>query len=174
MSTLVHETITDLLARGAAVRFLVRGDSMHPVIRSGDYVTVEPTSADAIRRGDIVLSLTGRGLTAHRLIAIGRSALFTRGDNAAEVDEPFAIDRLIGRIVRIERNGRTVPLYGRGSVAVIRLLRSMRRIGGGMAIAGRVPRLPGFPAPEQPFHDRRSDNNGARSTFEPAPNAERT
>lgn len=174
MNTLVHETIKDLLARGAAVRFQVHGDSMHPVIRSGDYVTVEPAPADAVRRGDIVLSLTRRGLTAHRLIAIGRSVFVTRGDNAAEPDAPFPIDQLLGRIGRIERKARVVPLYGRGSVAVIRMMRTMRRIGTEMATLGRKPRFHGFLARRLPFHDAQPDNNSGRSMFEPSPTAERT
>ncbi|HEX6642881.1 MAG TPA: S24/S26 family peptidase, partial [Thermoanaerobaculia bacterium] len=86
----VHDTIADLLARGAAVRFQAHGNSMEPTIHSGEHLIVEPVQFSALERGDIVLSLTTRGLTAHRLIGIEPSTLITRGDNAPAPDAPIA------------------------------------------------------------------------------------
>lgn len=112
MSALVHETIADLLGRGIAVRFQVHGDSMHPVIHSGDYVLVEPVEAGRVRRGDVVLSLTERGLTAHRVVAISGSTFTTRGDNAPAPDAPFTAAQLLGRVRSAEHEGRVRSMRG--------------------------------------------------------------
>lgn len=127
MRTIVQETIVDLLARGAMVRFQAHGDSMEPAIRSGDHLIVEPITFSALQRGDIVLSLTGRGLTAHRLIEIGPSTLVTRGDNAPAPDAPFAAAELLGRVRGLERNGRSAVPHGRQTAAVLRFFRRLRR-----------------------------------------------
>jgi signal peptidase I len=128
MSALVHDTIVDLLGRGIAVRFQVHGDSMYPVIHSGDYVLVEPVEMSAVRAGDVVLSLTARGLTAHRVIAITATTITTRGDNAPAADPPFTAQQLLGRVRSAEHEGRARAMRGRVAVAVIRALRRLRRL----------------------------------------------
>lgn len=99
----------------------VCGQSMWPMLRSGDEVYVEHGPA-AVRRGDIVLRYAGAGsedqpsgppsLLAHRVIAIrgqGNECLFvTRGDNAPRVDPPTG--EILGRIVARRRKQRTVNL----------------------------------------------------------------
>ena len=126
MSAVARDTIVDLLAQGISVRCLARGDSMDPAIRSGDYLLVEPIAAAMVRRGDIVLSLTERGLTAHRVVAIGPSTFTTRGDNAPAPDAPFTTEQLLGRVKAIEHDGRSHAPGGRAGVAVRRALRKVR------------------------------------------------
>lgn len=117
MSALVHDTIVDLLGRGIAVRFQVHGDSMYPVIHSGDYVLVEPCSFTDVRIGEVVLSLTGRGLTAHRVITITATTITTRGDNALALDAPFTAAQLLGRVRSVEHAGRLRAVTGLRSAA---------------------------------------------------------
>jgi signal peptidase len=97
------EVIIDLLQRGHAVEFRVRGDSMHPIIREDDSVHVEP-SRD-LHRGDVVLTLAGRGLTAHRIIALDARTVTTRGDNTPAPDPPLPLTRILGKVTWLERNG---------------------------------------------------------------------
>lgn len=115
--------IVDLLERGHAVRFRVHGDSMHPVIRAEDVVHVEP--GRACRVGDVILTLTGRGLTAHRVTRIDAERIITRGDNAPADDDPVDVSCVLGRVTSVERNGveRTV----RRENFVLRWLRRIRR-----------------------------------------------
>jgi len=101
------EVIADLLSRGHTVRFRAGGDSMHPIIRSNDYLLVEPAAHLRIRRGDVVLTAAHRGLTAHRVIGVKGETLITRGDNARENDPPIALTRVLGRVTHAERAGRT-------------------------------------------------------------------
>lgn len=127
MKGVARDTIVDLLTRGISVRFEARGDSMHPVIRSGDYLVVEPVAPGRVGHGDVVLSLTERGLTAHRVISIGQATFTTRGDNAPAPDAPFRADQLLGRIKIIERDGRPRAVRAGARVAVMRALRRVLR-----------------------------------------------
>lgn len=102
------EVIADLLARGHSVRFRARGHSMHPLIRSDDYLLVVP--AANIARGDVVLTRADRGLTAHRVVSIAGEVVITRGDNAAADDAPLARDRVLGVVTHAEREGRMWPV----------------------------------------------------------------
>ena len=106
MSIEVADVIADLLARGHSVRFRARGHSMHPIIRSNDYLLVEPP-AD-IARGDVVLTLADRGLTAHRVIAIADGVVITRGDNAPGPDSPVELKQVLGVVTHAEQGGRMV------------------------------------------------------------------
>ena len=91
--------IEEVLATGNAARFLARGDSMHPSIRSGELLEVERVNPDSIRRGDVVLARLSRGLTAHRVVRVTRDGWFvTRGDNAPSDDEAFPSGAIIGRV----------------------------------------------------------------------------
>lgn len=99
------EVISDLLARGHAVRFLARGDSMHPIIRSNEYLHVEPIGASEVTEGEVVLTLSDRGLTAHRVIARDGETIVTRGDNAAAPDGALDASRILGRVTYVERDG---------------------------------------------------------------------
>jgi phage repressor protein C with HTH and peptisase S24 domain len=117
------EVITDLLQRGHAVEFRVRGDSMHPVIRAEDSLHVEP-SRD-IRRGDVVLTLTTRGLTAHRVIAQHGQTIVTRGDNNPEADAPVPLARVLGKVMWVERDGERRHVTR--EYVFVRWLRRLRR-----------------------------------------------
>lgn len=101
--------IEELLSRGHAVRFQARGDSMFPLIHDADYLHVEPAS-DRPRRGEVVLVLADRGLTAHRIVAVRAGTIITRGDNAPDCDPPVPESRILGRVVRIEHEGVQRPV----------------------------------------------------------------
>ncbi|PYQ27037.1 MAG: hypothetical protein DMF56_22055 [Acidobacteria bacterium] len=97
--------IIDLLGRGHAVRFRAAGDSMHPLVRDNDYLHVEPAAKLRIRRGDVVLTLAPRGLTAHRVMNWDDATLVTRGDNQRLHDTPVVRAHVLGVVTHAERNG---------------------------------------------------------------------
>jgi phage repressor protein C with HTH and peptisase S24 domain len=99
---LFEATLRDLLASGHRARFRAEGDSMHPAICCGDYVEVEPCAAAELRRGDIILAATARGLTAHRIVRISRRGIVTRGDNALRSDAPVDAASVLGRVSEVE------------------------------------------------------------------------
>lgn len=143
------EVSTDLLREGYGVRFRPGGHSMHPTIRDGEPVTVEPIEARRVRPGDIILYEAARGLIAHRVVQIERreatgDLFHLRGDGAATGDAPIMAGQILGRVVVVERKGRTIALTGRRArtrraaytcIAPLRMLvrsvtqrRSLRRI----------------------------------------------
>jgi len=99
--------ITAVLSDGSLARFEAGGDSMFPVIRSGDRLLVEPSGIGDLRTGDVVLAKLDRGLTAHRVVRLQGQTIITRGDNCPADDPPFSAVQLLGRVRSIERDGRT-------------------------------------------------------------------
>lgn len=118
--------IVDLLARGHAVRFRAAGDSMHPIVRHEDYLHVEPAAKQRIRRGDVVLTLAPRGLTAHRVMHWDEATLVTRGDNQRLHDAPVVREHLLGVVTHAERNGHKRRV--RRATATLALQRAYSRV----------------------------------------------
>lgn len=112
------DVIVDLLARGHAVEFRVRGDSMHPTIREDELLHVVPVDRASIRRGHIVLVMLERGLTAHRVVRRDGDVIVTRGDNAPHADEAVHIERVMGKV--------RVGVRRRIAAALVRRLRASR------------------------------------------------
>ena len=96
-------TLRAVLAAGHGARFRVEGDSMYPVIHSGDYVQVVPCPVSELRRGDVILASTGRGLTAHRIVRIEPERVVTRGDNSLRADPAIDKAQILGRVVEVEQ-----------------------------------------------------------------------
>ncbi|MCJ7442334.1 MAG: signal peptidase I [Thermoanaerobaculaceae bacterium] len=132
------EVVTDLLSRGHSVRFRAKGSSMHPTIREGEAITVAPARPAAIRRGDVILYRSARGVIAHRVAGVergpdGAPVFVPRGDASATCDEPVSESAVLGAVVSVERDGRTLnPASARARALaavraiVARLLRGLR------------------------------------------------
>ena len=116
VSTPFLDVVTQLLSRGYRVRFRAEGVSMRPTIRGGETITVELLSE--VKMGDIALYLAERGLTAHRVVAIrngsGNAPVFlTRGEGVGSTKEVVQEQQVLGKVVAVERNGRSIDLGGR-------------------------------------------------------------
>jgi len=106
------ELASEVLRLSGRLRFQATGWSMLPAIRPGDLLTVEHAQGE-IAEGEIVLFSRDRRLFAHRVIAGERSSVTTRGDSMACPDLPLSRDQVLGRLVCIMRNGKTIR-PGRG------------------------------------------------------------
>ena len=133
-SALFIDTIEDLLRHGHTVRFQADGWSMHPTIRSGEIIVIEPLGPTHVRAGDILLYRRTRAAIAHRVLCMvlstaGRPTLILRGDAADCVDSPVDVEQVLGRVVAVERRGRVLR-FGRlsrtWSPIVARALRRFR------------------------------------------------
>lgn len=127
--------IAGLLADGHGVLFAATGDSMHPLIASGDMLHVVPMTPDGIRIGDVVLATADRGLTAHRVLERRGDLVVMRGDHAALADAPIDSSRIIGRVVALERNGRRKPVRRLSGVRLV-MARLLERIARRLGAAG--------------------------------------
>ena len=107
------EVVTDLLSRGHSVRFRAKGSSMHPTIREGEAITVAPARPAGIRRGDVILYRSARGVIAHRVAGVERGpggalVFIPRGDASQSRDDPVEEGAILGRVVTVERGGRAL------------------------------------------------------------------
>lgn len=121
----------ELLRQGCAVKFRPSGQSMFPTIKDGETICVEPVAPETLKLGDIVLYRFSRGVIAHRVKRINRQTNGTlsfvlRGDSSATDDQPINATEILGRVVAVERDGRTLALIGRRA----RLVRRLRVVGG--------------------------------------------
>ena len=120
------------------VRLSVFGTSMVPSILPGDLVLIHRAGLDDVSRGDAVLFLQNRRLFVHRIVdrkvmtvagSIEEPCLITRGDRLLHNDPPVSSRELLGRVVSIERENRTVELLPLGSNRlIIGLLQSSDRV----------------------------------------------
>jgi signal peptidase I len=110
------ETSEHLLRSGLSVRFRAGGQSMHPTIRDGEMITVEPVVPESIHRGDIVLYRSRKGVIAHRIVRIeteDATLIFTpRGDAMLACDARIKGAEILGRVVAVERERRRIHLAG--------------------------------------------------------------
>ena len=121
-SNLLLHLTTELLSQGTTVRFRPSGRSMYPSIREGELVTVEPVVASDVTLGDIVLYRSERGLIAHRVVGSSptQSSVLSphyclQGDASLCCDQPVEAHQILGRVIGVERNGRSIALASRGA-----------------------------------------------------------
>jgi hypothetical protein len=146
-SDLFRDLSTELLGQGKSIRFRAPGRSMYPTIKENEVITVEPIEPSSINIGDIILYQQERSVVAHRVVRIIKtelpppcsldaehpsnnthhSSLITRhsfvlrGDTWCQEDlKPVTDAQILGKVIRVEKNGRDVDPYSRK--AQIRLL----------------------------------------------------
>jgi signal peptidase I len=107
---------TELLREGKSVRFQAPGRSMHPTIREGETITVQPAKPWTVKKKDIILYRLERRVIAHRVIRIetrnGNLPCFIlRGDASGACDDPVEPGQVLGRVVSVERAGRIIDPY---------------------------------------------------------------
>ncbi len=115
------ELLRGMVERGVPLRTTVRGSSMSPFIRDEDVLTIAPMHARALRVGEVVAFVqpdTGR-LAIHRIIARMGADWLVRGDNCLAADGVVARESIIGRVTRVERQGRVVRFGLGGEMRVL-------------------------------------------------------
>jgi uncharacterized repeat protein (TIGR01451 family) len=120
------------------VRFRADGQSMQPNVLDGDTVVVAPISAGKPRRGDIALTKGEQGFVLHRVVGFDAvtGAMLTRGDAGQQNDS--CAEKVLGRVVAIEREGRTIPLTTPGTALRHSVRAQSRRLQyGGLRVLGR-------------------------------------
>lgn len=115
------EVSTELLRQGQRVRFKAPGRSMHPTIKEGETITIKPAAPSAVRKGDIILYSFERSFIAHRVLRILRRksdapCFIMRGDASDSFDYPVAAQQVLGRVISVERGGRSIDLYSKRAI----------------------------------------------------------
>jgi signal peptidase I len=124
------ELLMEVLHRGAAFRFMAKGFSMSPFIKDGDVITVASTSNDRPRFGDVAVFVNPdtERLVIHRIVGKGSNFhLSIKGDNLPTRKHLVPVSQILGRVKRVERNGRAVSL-GLGPEKALIAFLSRRRL----------------------------------------------
>ncbi len=103
--------IRPVLGRGLPFRFRAGGQSMSPFIRDGDVISIVPIDQKGPRLGEVVaFCYPGPDqLAVHRVIRRQGTTCLLQGDNLPQrPDGLFPHEALLGKVVRIERDGRPV------------------------------------------------------------------
>ncbi len=105
----LRELTRTLLERGKPFRFTAHGYSMSPFIQDGDIITLAPFE-DEPHVGEVIAFINPESdrLVVHRLVAVTPEGFVIKGDNIPEPDGMFARAQMLGRVVRVEREGRVV------------------------------------------------------------------
>ena len=105
----------------------LEGDSMRPLIRRGrDPVTIVPISGE-LKKGDVVLFTLGDGrYVVHRIWKCRDDLVQTLGDNCASPEPWFPRKQVLGRAVRVDRDGRSIQLDTHWSRALGRAWLALR------------------------------------------------
>lgn len=131
--------MTDVLAQNTSFEFEAKGFSMHPFIRDGDQITLEPPPS-IFQIGQVVAFVGSPRdrLLIHRIITIGRQGILTRGDNSLQPDELITPDCVLGRVVQVRRGSRQVRL-GLGLERMV--IAWLSRLGWLVPLRGKLSRL---------------------------------
>jgi len=105
-----------LLSLGLGVRFRAPGTSMHPTIRHGDVITVEPMEPSILKGRDIILYRRQGDFIAHRIVKIeerdgGGLTFIVRGDASVTCDAPVKPEHILGKVVCLERDNHIINPY---------------------------------------------------------------
>lgn len=118
-SVLVGELLRQSMCQGQYPLVTVVSDSMAPMIRRGERISIAPTSLEQLAPGDIVVVSSATKLVTHRFWGLvrqdGRCQLLTKGDRSRHFDLPSTSEDLIGRVTARWRDDRLLPLtFGLG------------------------------------------------------------
>jgi signal peptidase I len=108
----LQELLRGVLDKGASFRFRATGFSMSPFIKDGDVLTIAPVQGSVPRLGDVVVfthPLTNK-LIIHRVIGKKAGFYLTKGDNTPEGDGLISKADIVGRVTKVERNGKAISL----------------------------------------------------------------
>lgn len=102
----IHELIGILLEDDRQLEFRMKGYSMFPLLRPDDKGVVRKCRQDEVKPGDIIVFYQNNSLVAHRLIRRKGDQLIAKGDKNSYTDAPVDSNRLVGKLIQYERNGR--------------------------------------------------------------------
>jgi hypothetical protein len=109
------------IQRGQRAVFEIHGRCMWPAIKPGDRIHVGPLWREP-RVGDVLICYSGTHAAVHRVVACqrdpsGQSWVRCRGDATLWPDAALSVSQVLGRVERLERAGRVVPLRDTAAIS---------------------------------------------------------
>lgn len=106
--------IAGALKRRGRISLRVHGTSMQPWVRPKDIALIRKISIENVRCGDVVLFRRENHLLVHRIVqksgSLDATQLLSKGDAHPTSDGVVQEQELLGRVVRIYRDGRRIDL----------------------------------------------------------------
>jgi len=106
--------IARALKKRGRISLRVHGTSMQPWVRPKDIALIRQISIENVRCGDVVLFRRENHLFVHRIVekrgTLSAAQLFSKGDAHPTSDGVVQEQELLGRVMRIYRNGRRIDL----------------------------------------------------------------
>ena len=106
--------IAEALNQHGRIFLCVHGTSMQPWMRPKDIALIRQISIENVRCGDVVLFRRENHLLVHRIVekrgSLNAAQLFSKGDAHPTSDGVVQEQELLGRVMRICRNGRRIDL----------------------------------------------------------------
>ncbi|UUZ80818.1 signal peptidase I [Paenibacillus sp. P26] len=108
-NVVTFKALKNLINKQKYIEIPSHGVSMLPFIRSGNLCRFEPVDPSKLARGDIVLFLADNGtLVGHRYIetkTVGKERMIVcKGDSNLYPDSPVPYDRVIGKMISIQKS----------------------------------------------------------------------
>lgn len=95
------------------IQLTIRGSSMAPLLRAGDWTTLRFVAPERLRAGDIAAFREGGAVVLHRLVDVkrpaGRLRFYQAGDNC-ETGSWIAGEAILGKLVTIHRGNRSLHM----------------------------------------------------------------
>jgi signal peptidase I len=101
--------LKEVLEKENEIKVKVRGVSMFPFLRRGHSLLVSGTDCGQIRVGNIILYYDEGEIYCHRVFSKKDGSITVKAD-ANVCAEPLSPEDLIGKVVAIERKGRTIRI----------------------------------------------------------------
>ncbi|MFL5616588.1 MAG: S24 family peptidase [Gemmatimonadaceae bacterium] len=105
-----RQLVHDVLTAGGHMWVRGGGWSMHPTIKPGERVLLQPLNREP-KPGDVVAFRMGTAILVHRVIDVSGPRLHTRGDGSLVCDKPILSSRVLAFAGAVERDGHVIALY---------------------------------------------------------------
>ena len=92
------------------------GNSMAPLITANNKLHIYTTKSVSL--GDIVVFYRQKKLISHRLIRFKNNHLITKGDNSPFTDGIVMREEIVGKVILIQTNKKTLNLQSKTATAV--------------------------------------------------------
>jgi hypothetical protein len=103
----------EVLRKFGTIQFRAIGSSMIPAVWPGDILQVRSAGIDEIAVGDVILFWRDSAFCAHRVLLKRGQSLVTGGDSVSTSDRPITQTEVLGRVVALSRNGKTILVQRR-------------------------------------------------------------
>jgi len=104
-------SVISTLEKNKIAKLNTKGNSMLPVLREGDIITLSCADSNQLKIGDIIAYYhhPKEKIVVHRLVR-KRDSFLTKGDAIFDMDSPIRADNILGKIIFVERNNRIIKM----------------------------------------------------------------